>query len=781
MRPYLTIVRDSFHEALASRVLWMILIVITVVLLFIAPLGPKGLSGPELAATEVFDPPALAKAILKDNEDAAPSVGKRILEQLPADARTRIDKIAAEKDIGNGLAPTTPGSDADWLAAQLSTLIDRDDLFDETAWKKVRLRAEARKLQKEGVANLSGSEHARFQRLALEAAFPGKLAQLANREERLAYLGFNLEFIPAAKRSELQVAIGGLIFAMLKLGVGVAGILIGLFVTSTIVPQTFEAGAVDLLFSKPVVRSGVYLTKFLGGCSFVLIMATYFIGGIWLLAGVRFGLWNNPLLATIPIFVFIFAVYYSVSCLAGAYWRNPIVSVVMAVALWALGWVLVGVNTFAQARIIAPLRAIKVVEAGDTPITVSEMGIARRWEPTTKTWITVFAPEAVKSAGFGIEVPPAYAGPIYDAKRKRIVALERNVPEFRQFASAASIWVGDADTQFVRTLALALPPDAQDANGLLREPDGSFLIVTRGGLRRWDGEVQTQTEEEPPKIAGFEVPSILRRGKPDATVALPNVGPTLSLSPRYQVAINPESGELAILDEEGLYLCKRGEDGKYAVRTKAELELDKVGLLAFAGNTVLTALPDGELLAFNASDAMPREALHLPGEAGPNTMFAAPNGKSFAILTRDKYVYLYDPADHAVEEADVSGQGDVTAIAFSDQSELLVADRADRVTSYAMPQQERVSRYQAPRDWTRFAYEFLLYPVYRIVPKPYELDQLTLSLVSDLDQSQSMNIGRDTDLNAPQATSKWTPVRDNALFIAVMLALGCWHVARRDY
>ncbi len=87
---------------------------------------------------------------MKDNEDAAPSVGTRILEQLPADARTRINKIAAEKDIGNGLTPTAEGSDAVWLAAQLSTLIDRDDFFDEAAWKKVRLRAEARKVAEKG-------------------------------------------------------------------------------------------------------------------------------------------------------------------------------------------------------------------------------------------------------------------------------------------------------------------------------------------------------------------------------------------------------------------------------------------------------------------------------------------------------------------------------------------------------------------------------------------------------------------------------------------------------
>ncbi len=105
-------------------------------------------------------------------------------------------------------------------------------------------------------------------------------------------------------------------------------------------------------------------------------------------------------------------------------------------------------------------------------------------------------------------------------------------------------------------------------------------------------------------------------------------------------------------------------------------------------------------------------------------MFAAPNGKSFAILARDKYVYLYDPAEHSLEEADISTEVTSRPSHSATKAELLVADRADRVTSYAMPQQERVSRYQAPRDWTRFAYEFLLYPVYRIVPKPYELDQL---------------------------------------------------------
>ena len=39
MRPYLAIIKDSFREALASRVLWILLLLITVMFLGFAPLG----------------------------------------------------------------------------------------------------------------------------------------------------------------------------------------------------------------------------------------------------------------------------------------------------------------------------------------------------------------------------------------------------------------------------------------------------------------------------------------------------------------------------------------------------------------------------------------------------------------------------------------------------------------------------------------------------------------------------------------------------------------------
>ena len=41
MRAYLAVIKDSFREALASRVLWILLVLITLLLLSLAPLGVK--------------------------------------------------------------------------------------------------------------------------------------------------------------------------------------------------------------------------------------------------------------------------------------------------------------------------------------------------------------------------------------------------------------------------------------------------------------------------------------------------------------------------------------------------------------------------------------------------------------------------------------------------------------------------------------------------------------------------------------------------------------------
>ena len=55
MRPYMAIVRDSFHEALASRVLWTLLILTTIALLALLPLGFTEEAGSFLSETDIED------------------------------------------------------------------------------------------------------------------------------------------------------------------------------------------------------------------------------------------------------------------------------------------------------------------------------------------------------------------------------------------------------------------------------------------------------------------------------------------------------------------------------------------------------------------------------------------------------------------------------------------------------------------------------------------------------------------------------------------------------
>ena len=49
--------------------------------------------------------------------------------------------------------------------------------------------------------------------------------------------------------------------------------------------------------------------------------------GLYLVAGLRLDVWNIRLLWCIPVSVFLFSVFYSVSTVAGLRWRSPILAI----------------------------------------------------------------------------------------------------------------------------------------------------------------------------------------------------------------------------------------------------------------------------------------------------------------------------------------------------------------------------------------------------------------------------------------------------------------------
>ena len=100
------------------------------------------------------------------------------------------------------------------------------------------------------------------------------------------------------------------------------GLLIAILVTANMVPETFEPGSLNLLLSKPISRWGLYTAKFVGGCVFIALCAGYLFLGVWVWLGLAMEVWDRAILLSIPLYVIVFAIYFSVSAFVGLLWRR---------------------------------------------------------------------------------------------------------------------------------------------------------------------------------------------------------------------------------------------------------------------------------------------------------------------------------------------------------------------------------------------------------------------------------------------------------------------------
>src|SRR5262249_17497853 len=160
-------------------------------------------------------------------------------------------------------------------------------------------------------------------------------------------------------------------------------------------------------------------------CAFILLNAAYFIVGLWLIAGVRFGLWRGRLLLCIPVFLFLFAIYYAVSSLAGVLWRNAVVSIVVTILFWAACFVVGTTKNVMEQVWLNNGRLVKLVSAGDTLVGVTEQGQVQQWRGAEAKWEDTFqSQEAFAPRGGPFGLPQQSTVPVYDSRGDRLLAVE---------------------------------------------------------------------------------------------------------------------------------------------------------------------------------------------------------------------------------------------------------------------------------------------------------------------------------------------------------------------
>ena len=98
-----------------------------------------------------------------------------------------------------------------------------------------------------------------------------------------------------AWRSEAAIPLGIALYTIQDILISSVGgliiILIAVIITSFFIPNMLRPGSVVMLLSKPISRITLLLFKYLGGLFFVLILTSFVVGGVWLITGVRAGVW----------------------------------------------------------------------------------------------------------------------------------------------------------------------------------------------------------------------------------------------------------------------------------------------------------------------------------------------------------------------------------------------------------------------------------------------------------------------------------------------------------
>jgi ABC-type transport system involved in multi-copper enzyme maturation permease subunit len=111
-------------------------------------------------------------------------------------------------------------------------------------------------------------------------------------------------------------------------------IVISIIISAFFIPNMLRKGTVDLLLVKPISRPVLLIYKYLGGLIFIFLNTVFVIVGIWLVLGIRSGIWAPGFLVSIPVITFFFAILYAVSTLFGVLTRSVIVSILMTCLVW---------------------------------------------------------------------------------------------------------------------------------------------------------------------------------------------------------------------------------------------------------------------------------------------------------------------------------------------------------------------------------------------------------------------------------------------------------------
>lgn len=778
MRPYLAILIDSFREAIHSRVLWVVLFSITLVFAILFPFGLGERATTGLRPQEVLSWPQLAQRLATAGQDkeAAPSPARRIWENLDKEARSKVFDLLP----GSEVQGMEMGGSIRRLNDALEKQLDNPEWYDAAAFKGVKLRREGRDLLRrlEKEEPLTDIEKKRLNRLLLEGAFPETIAYSPAKSATLYYAVVGELPLPFTQE-QIEELLPPWVVLFVDYTFGIFGVLVAILMTASIIPQMFEPGSLHLLLSKPVSRSLLFITKFIGGCAFTLVTVSYFAFLLWLFLGTRLSVWDSRVLASIPVYTFVFAIYYSVTALAGLWFRNTIVSVVLGILFWAVCFGVGMLQSTMQFFVVNQTRIQQVMTADDTVLALfpnNEIAIPglsyllKEYQPDERKWSNVYRSQAEGPEPFNQSFPTI--GPFYDAEHDQLVSVQGN----RLRGNDVALSVGPRSPLWPRTRGAALPSGTVS---VLMDSQSRVIAVTLDGIYRSTKNVALG--EEGAKVLGFSLPW----GKPPAAFEQVSEGDwTLTAQP-LSIAIDPQSDDLFLYSQGEAAVWQRGSEGTYSQRVQRTLDGEETTdmLCAMVGPSALLAAKDGRLFVLD-SRSLETKAEFRPEESNePRQLRASAAGQQIAVLYAHGVLHVLDAAKQDLVYARVPSQGTISGVAYDAKGILLVAHDA-RLISRCDPQTGHSEVICRPQLSTvEQVYYYGVMPAYTLLPKPGELYRTLLYFLTGkkTDPTGEPNNQPAGEPEFKERLNPWRPVWSGAIFLAVMLGIGCVYMERMEF
>jgi ABC-type transport system involved in multi-copper enzyme maturation permease subunit len=782
MKPYLAIIWDSFIEAAQSRVLWVLLIAWVIILAAIAPFSLLEGTTLEIQSEQIRSRTELMDILFAAADGKATAAQQAVWDAMKPAFKQLINDRKSNK--GRGRLPMGD------LADGLNGVLDRPDLYSEKAWPTAAKRSYMKELLAVDGKELSMPQLQRRNRELVELAFPSLIRSGESDAIWIGYAGITVsDPLPTTKKQIRPFFEGLVLMVIFKIGLSLVGVFIGIIVTSAMIPDLFQVGSLHLLLSKPISRTWLLIAKFVGGTCFFFINVAFLLTGFYFLVGLRLGFWNNGILLCIPVFVFVFMIYYSVSMLTGLIWRNAIVSIVLTILFWA-ACATVGITYGVMQGFVEVMQEIsQITPVGNTVAVGTNHGQIRMWDRVEQKWQDAYG----KAQGNEVVY-----GPFWIEQEKSLY-----------FARPRRIEFGGLQTEDIRLQTASLPDigdqspaktskDAKTADVVKtmwsdkRLDSGPVLPARTRRIIPWEGSLAVLTDRglhyldlEASKAAdGKEQKSFFGQllGRP-TNPSFPLMTPEdWYPEPPMELCYSKHKDSFYVFSKGKLVQLKQSDDRKYQPEPAIELNLQSNSLAFVACNDscCLVATNRDGLLRINLEkEEKPTMVLGTENMV-PRDLQVSPHDGSFVLVDSHGFLWQVDSDGNSLKQLKLPFQGEISAIALDESNKWWISHHINQVAKWDPKSQAIEEQLKPPYSWVEWVFHGFVRPFYLVNPKPAAVDSAIQRLLTD---GKPLILGQEaTELKTSRGDrdDPWFGIWSNAIFITVMLGLGCWYMHRQD-